>query len=241
MNSAGHLRFPKRYLTLVEVVLPRLSWVLVNAQWASYIHSHASGLCLSTALPGHEVGWGRTFYATSWLKSKQLWGSVSLYFTQYTFGIELSDRFLVRLPVLSHWEFSSWKTGLLSNLSGHMRNRMTGSRVSGLPLRVDRHVLACAWPEGPRPLRKMESNSCSVQFPSYSLPFSSSEMLFKILLGSRLIHNMLVFFTWHGRKCLLLSGSLCSSALQITLLEVSLHQHSKEPVWPDWSTREATV
>lgn len=28
--------------------------------------------------------------------------NVSLYITQYTFGIELSDRYLVRLPVLSH-------------------------------------------------------------------------------------------------------------------------------------------
>lgn len=76
----------------------------------------------------------------------------------------------------------------------NLRNRVAGVRASGLPLRVDRHVLACAWPEGPRPLRKMESNSCSVQFPSHSPPFLSSEMLFKILLGSRLIHNMLVFF-----------------------------------------------
>lgn len=70
---------------------------------------------------------------------------------------------------------------------------MAGFRASWLPLRVDRHVLR--WPEGPRPLRKMESNSCSVQFPSHSSPFSSSEMLFKILLGSKLTHNMLVFFT----------------------------------------------
>lgn len=116
MNSASHLSFPKRYLTLVA--LPILSWVLANAQWASYIHIHVSGLCVSTALPGHEVGWGGTFYATSWLKSKQLWDSISLYVTQYTFGIELSDPYPVRLPVLSHWEFSSWKTGLLSNLSG---------------------------------------------------------------------------------------------------------------------------
>jgi hypothetical protein len=61
-----------------------------------------------------------------------------------------------------------------------------GFGASVLPLRAGKHALRL--PEGPIQLRKIESNSCSVH------SFSSAEMLFEILLCSRLIHGILVFF-----------------------------------------------